>query len=360
MALDYDIKRIFELVLNPMSGENVLFLNDRPLDPSKASPDHKAREEMVRIWKGAMEELAAKRKFTVEPVVLYEITDKSPSGWKGRALQDGKQMKLEDKLDMLGPNDIVVAVTQESITFELMRRQPAQMFRVASAPGVVINQKGFEADYAAIPLRFKALAERIQAADAAEIEFKGRDLQKPHKLSIDVRGVRYKYFENAHCHDPGRLVNLPSGCANCIPYRGEEGDRRGKSRTSGSAPVVKDGKVAVFTFKDGAVTEIAGDAAMCAEFKKAVFDPAAPDMKFLGKLGIGVNDKCEYKEPHVEKEKAVGIHWGMGNAKKFFTVYSKENPVHVDLTFVYPDGTRETVMRDSRFDAALLGSAFEF
>jgi acetyltransferase len=42
-------------------------------------------------------------------------------------------------------------------------------------------------------------------------------------VTIDLRGVRYKYFENGHCHDPGRLINLPSGCANCIPYRGEAG-----------------------------------------------------------------------------------------------------------------------------------------
>ncbi len=360
MALNYDIKKVFTVTLNPMSGENVVFLNDKPLDSAKVTADHKAREEMVRVWKGAMEELAAERNASVEPVVFYEVTEKPASGWKGKAMQDGRPVRLEEKLDRLGPNDIVVAVTQESITFELMRRQAAgQMFRVASAPGVVIDQKGFEADYAAIPFRFKALAERIQAADGAEIEFKGKGLEKPMKLHVDLRGVRYKYFENGHCHDPGRLINLPSGCANCIPYRGEPGDRRGPSRTSGKAPVMKDGRLAVFAFKDGAVTEISGEDAATAEFRKAVFDPAAPDMKFLGKLGIGVNERCEYKEPHVEKEKAVGIHWGMGNAKKFFTVYARENPIHVDLTFVFPNGSKETVMRDSRFDAGVLGHHFK-
>ena len=60
----------------------------------------------------------------------------------------------------------------------------------------------------------------------------------------------------------------------------------------------------------------------------------------------------------MEKEKAVGIHWGVGNAKKFFTVYAKENPIHVDLTFVYAGGKRETVMADSRFDADVLGPDF--
>jgi leucyl aminopeptidase (aminopeptidase T) len=360
MALNYDVKKLFRVTLNPMRGENVLFLNDRPLDPSKVTADHKARDEMVQAWMAGMVELAKERKFTGEPVLTYEVTSKDPTGWKGKAEQDGKPVSLEAKLDTLGAKDILLPVTAESITFELMRRQAAgQMFRVASAPGVRIDQKGFEADFSKIPIRFKALAERIQAADGAEIRFKGKDLPKTFKLFVDLRGVRYKYFENGHCHDPGRLINLPSGCANCIPYRGETGDPRGKSLTKGHAPVVKDGKMALFTFKNGAVTDITGDEAMVAEFQKVVFDPAAPDMKLLGKLGIGINETCEYKEPHVEKEKAIGIHWGMGNAKKFFTVYAKENPVHVDLVFVYPDGTKETVMRDSKFVAKALGPAFK-
>jgi hypothetical protein len=358
MAINYDIKKIFELVLNPMWGENVLFLNDKPLDPGRVTDDHRAREEMVRLWMGAMEELAAVRHFTVEGLLTYEVTSRDPSGWQGKAMQDGKAVDLAEKLSSLGEKDIVVAVTGESITFELMRRQPAQNFRVASAPGVFVDQKGFEADYALIPLRYKALIDRIQAADAVEVIFRGADLSKEHLLSIDVRGVRRKYLENAYCHEPGRLVNLPSGCANCIPYRGEEGDPRGKSLTHGEAPVMKNGKLALFTFEDGAVTGITGDEELASGFRDVVFDASAPDMKFLGKLGIGVNDTCEFKEPHVEKEKSVGIHWGMGNAKKFFTVYAKENPIHVDLTFVFPDGSRETVMRDSKFDAGVLGDIF--
>ncbi|MHC5039681.1 MAG: M29 family metallopeptidase [Planctomycetota bacterium] len=359
MALNYDIKKIFAQTVNPMLGERVLFLNDRPLDEGKVTADHKSRDEMIRIWKGAMEELAAERKFTVEPILYYEVTAKDPSGWQGKGTQDGKPVDLSAKLDTLGPNDIVVAVTGESITFELMRRQPAQQFRVASAPGVFIDQKGFEADFTRIPLRFKAMVERIQAADTAEVTFRGPDLEKDYTLHIDLRGVRYKYFENAHCHEPGRLINLPSGCANCIPYRGEEGDDRGTSTTHGEAPVLRGGKFALFTFKDGAVTDITGDADLVDEFRSVVFDEKAPDMKFLGKLGIGLNEKCEFKEPHVEKEKAIGIHWGVGNAKKFFTVYAKENPIHVDITFVYGNGERETVMRDSAFDAAHLGPVFE-
>jgi len=358
MALNYDIKRIFELTTNPMQGENVVFLNDKPLDEAKVSADHKARDEMVGIWKGAMEELASERRCTVEPVVYYEVTGKAPSGWTGNAMQDGKAVDLAAKLDTLGPNDIVVAVTGESITFELMRRQPTQNFRVVSAPGVSADQKGFEADYASIPDRYRAMKERIQAADGAEITFKGADLERDYTLYLDIRGERFKYLENAYCHEPGRLINLPSGCANCIPYRGVEGDARGKSKSHGEAPVIKDGKLAVFAFADGACTGITGDENLAAEFKKAVFE-GADDMRFLGKLGMGVNDSCELKEPHVEKEKAIGIHWGMGDAKKFFTVYAKENPIHVDVTFAYPNGRKETVMRDSLYDADLLGPLFK-
>ena len=120
-----------------------------------------------------------------------------------------------------------------------------------------------------------------------------------------------------------------------------------------------DGKLAVFKFAAGAVTEVAGDTVATDRFGTVVFDEAAPDMRYLGKLGIGLNEACELAEPHVEKEKAIGIHWGMGNAKKFFTVYARENPIHVDLTFVMADGARETVMQDSRFDAELLGPDFE-
>lgn len=359
MNLNYDIKKILTLVANPMRGENVFFLNDRPIDPAQASNDQKARAEFIGLWHGAMTEIAAERGCTVEPIYYYEVSEKNPAGWQGKGVQDGKEIDLAAKLDTLGPNDIVIPVTGESITFELFRRLPTQNFRVISAPGVNAGQKGFEADYAKIPLRWEDLASRIQAADEVEIVFKSPELDQDHTLFMDIRGVRYKYMENAHCHEPGRLVNLPSGCANCIPYRGEDGDPRGKSMTRGEAPVIKDGKLALFTFADGAVTDITGDAELVDGFKKVVFDDTAPDMKFLGKLGIGVNEKCELKEPHVEKEKAIGLHWGMGNAKKFFTVYTKENPIHVDITFIYGNGDRETVMVDSKFDARVLGPNFE-
>ncbi|MHC4598507.1 MAG: hypothetical protein ACYS47_05840, partial [Planctomycetota bacterium] len=247
-TVNYDIKNIFAITLNPVWGEKVLFMNDRPLDEGAVTEDHRARDEMVRLWKGAMEELAAERHATVEPILYYEVTGKDPSGWQGKAVQEGKTLDLAAKLDGLGPKDIVIPVTGESITFELMRRQPAQKFRVASAPGVTLNQKGFEADYTKIPLRWEALARRIQAADEVEVVFKGEGLEKDHTLHIDVRGERYKYMENAHAHEPGRLINLPSGCANCIPYRGAEGDSRGKSVTRGQAPVIRGGKTAVFTF----------------------------------------------------------------------------------------------------------------
>jgi len=357
--VQYDIKEIFETVINPMWGENVLFLNDKPLDEGAVTEDHQAREEMVKIWRGAMEALAVERSFTVEPVFFFEVAERDPSGWQGRGVQAGKEVSLAEKLDGLGPRDIVVAVTGASITFELMRRQPAQGFRVVSSPGVHLEQKGFEADYAKIPLRFRAMAERIQKAEGAEVVFRGAGLSREPKLHIDLRGVRYKYLENARCHEPGRLVNLPSGCANCIPYRGEPGDARGASRTRGEAPVVREGRVAVFTFEEGRVTDIGGDEALREAFRAVVFRAEAPDMAFLGKLGIGLNEACAFSEPHVEKEKAVGIHWGMGNAKTFFTVYARENPVHVDLSFLYPRDEKETVMRDSRFEAAALGPAFD-
>ena len=359
MALNYDLRKLYLDVFAPTEDLNFVIMNDKPLDPEHQLPTHRDRERMVRIWHSHLEELAKEIGFCVEPIMFYEVLEKCSEGWTGRAIQNGKAIDFKAKLDSLGEKDIVLAITNESITFELFRRQnEGQKFRLASAPNVSIDQRGFEADYSRIPLRFKAYSDRIEAAEGVEIVFKGADLEQDYTLYMDLRGITYKYLENGECHSPQRMMNLPSGCANCLPYRGLGGDPRGESRTTGEMAYIAESECVLFKVAKGRITEVLGDGHKAGECRSLIFDPAHPDLVIINKLGIGLNEGCELKEPHVEKEKAWGIHWGFGEAKKFFTVYAEENPIHTDLTFIYPDGRRETVMKDSKHLPEMLGDIF--
>jgi leucyl aminopeptidase (aminopeptidase T) len=358
MKLKYNLKEMFKTIFDPKKGEVFVFFNDKPMTAEKVTPDHKARVEMTKEWHAQAEALAPEIGFEVQPIIFYEVTAKDPAGWLGLAQQARSRSKLERKLEALGPQHIVVAISKESLTPELMRRLKTQNFRCGSAPNVRANSPGFRADYSKIPLRAEALNSRLNAADGVEVFFSGlpRETYKGDlKFYFDLRGEHFHVLENGECRTPGRFVNLPSGCANIVPYPGSLSDPRGKTRTYGTLPVLFDDGLVIFRVKEGRIIEIFGNGAAVDRMKKIVQDPASTDKLVITKLGLGLNEDCRVNGIRVVDEKTMGMHWGYGKGRDFPCVYWRESQITPTVEFVYADGRRERIMTNGIYNHEVLG-----
>ena len=262
-----------------------------------------------------------------------------------------KKIDVDSTMNSWGPKDIVIAITVISITGELIRRLPAQSFRFGSAPTVRIDFEGFKADYSKIPLRFETLVQKMAKASAAHMVFRFEG--EKWKCIFDLRGQRYLFPENGCCRRPGEFVNLPSGCANVQPYRGIEGDIRGKSQTNGIIPALINDELVLFKIKENRIVEITGDGPNAQKEREHILECGDPEMAVVTKLGLGVNDESRCNGVHVGDEKTMGMHWGYGPKKHFPDTIWAEHPIEMDMDFYYPDGTCEPIFRSSCYTANL-------
>jgi len=328
MKLGYDLKKLYMDAFAPQAGEKITFINDFPRE--NATPEDKNRSEMTAEWLRIATELGEQIGFKVESALKIEPGNTGP---------------IKDIMDSWGEKDIVIAITGQSITFELITRLPKQRFRLGSAPGVLSDFEGFKADYSRIPLRFEVLTSKMARAASAEMCFRLEDVEW--RCTFDLRGERFIYNENGQAHAPGDFLNLPSGCANIAPYKGIEGDVRGKSRTEGQIPAIIDDELIVYDIKENRIVEVMGEGDAAGKERKSLFESETPEMPFITKLGLGVNEESRCNGTHIGDEKTMGMHWGYGPKKHFPDTYWCEHPIDMDIDFVYPDGSREPVFRNS-------------
>ena len=345
MKLEYDLKKLYMDAFAPQPGETVVFINDYPGNESDVTEGHKHRRDMTALWHREMAELAERVGFAVKPVVTIDLRDPAPGSFDADGYVDGKEIDLRKEMDSWGEKEIVIAITGPSITGELVKRLETQPFRFASAPNVTVDFEGFKADYSKIPLRFEILTQRMAKAVSAEMTF--RLDNKTWKCSFDLRGHRYQFNENGSAHRPGEFINLPSGCANIQPYPGIEGDLRGASRTEGEIPAVIEDELIVYRIAENRIVEIKGEGPSASKEREQVLDPDHPEMAVVTKLGLGVNNESRCNGTHVGDEKTMGMHWGYGPKKHFPDTIWAEHPIAMDIDFVYPDGSREPIFRDS-------------
>jgi hypothetical protein len=309
---------------------------------------HEHRREMAALWHHEMEQLAQLVGFNVGPILMIDLQDATPGPtFKAGGTIAGKSVDVAAIMDSWGEKDVIVAITGQTITPELVRRLATQRFRFASAPTVRMDFEGFKADYSKIPLRFEILAHRMARAFAAEMTFRYQG--KSWKCSLDLRGQRYQFHENGQAHRPGEFINYPSGCANIPPYASIAGDPRGASRSEGEIPALIGGELVVFVIRENRIVEIKGDGAAAQKERASVLDPAHPEMAVVTKLGLGVNDQARCNGVHVGDEKTMGMHWGYGPKKRFPDTIWAEHPISMDIDFVYPDGSREPIFRNTRY-----------
>jgi hypothetical protein len=149
----FDVKKLLIDVFDPQPGEVVTFAVDLPRDDV---PDHEgwsARRAMADRWRGAMEELAAERDFSVRPILSFEASGANNADLpaKGRLGEDDV-----DLLEALKESTLVIAMTEFSATAPLVKLAEAEEdFRAASMPGVEERMEGtaLAADYYKVDAR---------------------------------------------------------------------------------------------------------------------------------------------------------------------------------------------------------------
>jgi hypothetical protein len=287
------------------------------------------------------------------------LTDGLPAD---SAAPRGRELAL---VEILTASSVVLAPTQLSATAPLKMLAREHGFRGASMPGF---------SRAMIP----ALALDYDAVDARVREFKDRlDRASGAQLLLDAEGTSYASFfdlrfRTAHAsgglmREPGMVGNLPSGEAYIVPY---EGEREGEpSRTAGELPVQFGDEVVVYRLEGNRAVEVlSAGPASDGERQLLAEEPAYGNMAEVG-LGVLGDWGVEAVGSTLLDEK-LGLHIAFGRSEHFGGVTSpasfrsRDRVVHIDrvyvesvqplvavrdLSLVYEDGARETLMADGRY-----------
>ncbi len=360
-SASFDLEKLLTDVFAPQSGEKVLVMTDLPRGKLK---DHEAwaeRREMAKEWHAAFEKLGAEVGFSVHPLLTFPATGASNSPLPEEGEMDGQTVRFED---ILADANIVVALTEYSATAPLIKyTEKLPNLRVASMPGVMkrMEETALAADYAEVARKGHILAERLDRALGAEVEF-----STGHQMYFDLRNRTAKVDDGQlHADKEGfRVINLPSGEAFIAPYEGElEGQ---PSQTEGTIPLMYRDELVLLEVQANRIVEIIGDTPQAAEIRGYIGADEA--RRNIAELGLGCNDKAIVTGNVLEDEKVLGMHWALGRSDHLggtvgvedFSqpshvvhwdfVYPVGGSIHVvSLTLKYQDGTSEEIIKDGQF-----------
>jgi len=355
---DFDVIRLFTTVFSPRPGEKVTVLVDLPHGALQDDDAWADRRQMAEEWRHALAEAAGQLGLTVHPLVSYLATGQSNGPLPEGAWREAQPVKL---LDVLADTDIALALTRYSATAPLMTLGKRMRLRGASMPGVSrrMQDTALAADYQQVAQKCQILVARLRRATGAQVTFSTGDM-----LYLDLR-YREPHADDGQC-PPGAahpFINLPSGEAYIAPY---EGERPGEpSRTAGVIPAQHDGALLRFQVRENRVVDVLGDAAVAGEMRR--FFALDEARRNIAELGLGCNDRAVVSGNVLEDEKA-GFHWAFGRSEHLGgtvgpeafrdpahivhhdLVYAPGNPLGVaQLVLDYDDGSREEIMRDSRY-----------
>lgn len=266
---------------------------------------------------------------------------------------------------LLASSGVVLAPTEYSATAPLKLLAREHGFRGATLPGFAREM---------IPV----LALDYERVNARVLEFKGRmDRADGVALALEAEGRRYDCFfdlrgQAGHAsgglmREPGTVANLPSGEAYVVPYEGErDGD---PSRTAGELPVQLGGETVVYRVEHNrAVAVLSAGPVSDDERRRLREEPAYGNM---AEVGIGVLGEWGVQAVgSTLLDEKLGLHVAFGRSDHFggatgpAAFRDRDRVVHIDrvyvpslqpavtvreVAFTYPDGTRETILRDGRF-----------
>jgi len=354
--MSFSLERMFVDVFAPQSGEIVTIMYDVPHGEIHDTQEWQERRQMAEEWHQEIARFSRKYGISLNPVVTYEATGAHNGELPEHGLCEGDRVRLEA---IAGDSTIIISMPQFSASAPLIVfTKEYENLRVASLPTVTkaMQESGLSADYRRVAATCARLAPLFDQSAGIEVVFSTGDT-----CYFDLSDDKPAIQDDGRLH-PGadrsafRFRNLPSGEVCVVPNESPD------SRTTGRIPVSYGGESALFVVQNNQVIDVCGDGPMAAERRQEFRDEKA--LRNVAEVAIGCNDNAVVTGNVLEDEKA-GFHWAYGRSdhiggtvgpKDFSApdralhqdiVYAKGNPVVCRrLDFIFPDGTRKTVIRD--------------
>ena len=354
--MSFSLERLFVDVFGPQTGDAVTIMYDLPHGEVQDTQEWRDRRQMAEEWHQGIAQFSQKYGFSLHPVATYEATGAHNGELPEYGLRQGNSVRLEN---IAGDSTIIISMPQFSASAPLIvLTKKYQKLRVASLPGVTkaMQETGLSADYSRIAESCAQLAPLFDQSDGIEVTF-----STGHACHFDISDHKPAIRDDGRLYpgaDPGafRLRNLPSGEVCVVPNEDPS------SGTMGEIPVSYGGEVTVFVVQRNQIIDVRGDGPMAAERRQEFGDEKA--LGNVAEVAIGCNDRAVVTGNVLEDEKA-GFHWAYGRSdhlggtvgpKDFSApnralhqdiVYAKGNPIVCSrLDFVFPDGTKRTVIRE--------------
>jgi hypothetical protein len=277
-------------------------------------------------------------------------------------LPEGREVQLDE---LLASSSIVLALTEMSATAPLKNLAKRHGFRGATLPGFLRSMIPVLAlDFEQVNRRVVEFKERMDRADGVAVSLEAEGTA--YASFFDLR-YRTGHASGGLMRGPGMVGNLPSGEAYVVPY---EGERDGElSATAGELPVQFGDEVVVYRLENNRAVAVTGTGPRArAERQRLSDEPAYGNM---AEVGIGVLGEWGIQAVgSTLLDEKLGLHIAFGRSDHFGGVTSpasfrdRANVVHIDrvyvpsvqpavrvaeVAFVYPDQSRETVIRDGAF-----------
>jgi hypothetical protein len=357
---ELDLEELIGDVFAPEPGERVLLMVDLPHGDILDNDEWAARRRMAQEWWEVFRRMGERGGFTIHPILTYPSAGSDDRPLPNEGQMDGKAVRLKE---IMQDTDIAIAFSEYAVTASLITDYVTKSdhLRVADMPTVSkrMEKTALAADYREVARKSRILADRLQRAVGARIQF-----DTGHEVYFDLR-YREAGVDDGYLHRDKRglirAINLPSGEAFKVPY---EGEREGEpSQTAGTIPVVLEGELVLYEVRENKIVEIVGEGPQAARQRE--YFAVDPARRNICELGIGTNDKAVVTGNVLEDEKVSGFHWAYGRSEHiggtvgpesftdpshivhFDTVYAKGCPVGVaSLVLVYEDGSEEEIIHD--------------
>ncbi|HEY3448061.1 MAG TPA: hypothetical protein VGK67_17015 [Myxococcales bacterium] len=349
--------------------------------PNAAVPDHDAwrdRRALAWEWKqtieGQKEELGLSEVLLLGyenvgsnnndlPAVMVAVGS-DPADLDARLLSaSGPEIPRDE---VLGRSQILIAPTEFSTTAPLKLLAKKHRFRAATLPGfsrAMLPALGL--DYEKVHARVSQLAQRLDEAEGADLEFAVGSAK--YTLHLDLR-LRLAHSSSGLLREMHAAGNLPSGEAYIVPNEGE----RVPSASRGELPVQFGSEVVVFNENNRAIAARAHSWAQrkaAEEQAKALVEE--PAYGNLAELGLGVLGEFGVEACGATLlDEKLGLHVAFGRSDHFGGVTSPalfkdpKRVIHIDWVYVpsvqpgvavtsarlvYPGGRDELVLRDGKY-----------
>src|SRR5215510_13534342 len=185
MGGTFDLEKFLVDVFDPVAGEHVAVMVDRPVPGVPDNDLWRERRAMAASWREGLSRLGARIGFATAPLVSYPATGRNGADFPVEGESAERTISLSA---VLNESSLLLALTEFSMTAALCdvckRRPGADVFRAASMPGVQkwMEQTSLAADYREVARRCRLLKDAFSGADHAEVLF-----STGHRCLFDLR-----------------------------------------------------------------------------------------------------------------------------------------------------------------------------